>query len=215
MWRPGWIGSGALWMDSMSKSAFSLLLWPSNCVCPCFWLLKDTVPDVSRNALKQCVSGDLGIWGQEERSGWECGCEGEERKSPGQNPQVTVKSSKETADHSWDEIATQISYHSQNITMHLYLNTYPLIEWASLVSQKVKNPPAEWETWVHSLGWEDPLEEVMATHSRGARKTGKPCGLQSMRSQRVGHGWVTKHSTVPIECAVDDGARSGLLHKLG
>ena len=60
--------------------------------------------------------------------------------------------------------------------------------------QKVKNPPAEWETWVRSLGWEDPLEEVMATHSRGARKTGKPCGLQSVRSQRVGHGWVTKHS---------------------
>ena len=29
----------------------------------------------------------------------------------------------------------------------------------------VKNPPAMWETWVQSLGWEDPLEEDMATHS--------------------------------------------------
>jgi len=29
----------------------------------------------------------------------------------------------------------------------------------------VKNPPAMWETWVQSLGWEDPLEECMATHS--------------------------------------------------
>ena len=29
----------------------------------------------------------------------------------------------------------------------------------------VKNPPAVWETWVQSLGWEDPLEEDMATHS--------------------------------------------------
>ena len=29
----------------------------------------------------------------------------------------------------------------------------------------VKNPPAIWETWVLSLGWEDPLEESMATHS--------------------------------------------------
>ena len=29
----------------------------------------------------------------------------------------------------------------------------------------VKNPPAMWETWVQSLGWEDPLEEGMATHS--------------------------------------------------
>ena len=36
---------------------------------------------------------------------------------------------------------------------------------ASLVAQMVKNPPAMWETWVQSLGWEDPLEEGMATHS--------------------------------------------------
>ena len=31
--------------------------------------------------------------------------------------------------------------------------------------QTVKNPPPVWETWVQSLGWEDPLEEGMATHS--------------------------------------------------
>ena len=37
--------------------------------------------------------------------------------------------------------------------------------WASLVTQLVKNPPAMWETWVRSLGWEDPLEERKATHS--------------------------------------------------
>ena len=36
---------------------------------------------------------------------------------------------------------------------------------ASLVAQAVKNPPAMWETWVRSLGWEDPLEEGLATHS--------------------------------------------------
>ena len=36
---------------------------------------------------------------------------------------------------------------------------------ASLVSQTGKNPPAMRETWVQPLGWEDPLEEVMATHS--------------------------------------------------
>ena len=36
---------------------------------------------------------------------------------------------------------------------------------ASLVAQMVKNPPAMWEAWVQSLGWEDPLEESMATHS--------------------------------------------------
>ena len=36
---------------------------------------------------------------------------------------------------------------------------------ASLVAQMVKNPLAMQETWVQSLGWEDPLEECMATHS--------------------------------------------------
>ena len=37
--------------------------------------------------------------------------------------------------------------------------------WASLVAQLVKNPPAVRETWVPSLGQEDPLEKEMATHS--------------------------------------------------
>ena len=35
---------------------------------------------------------------------------------------------------------------------------------ASLVAQLVKNPPTMQETWVRSLGWEDPLEKEMATH---------------------------------------------------
>ena len=43
---------------------------------------------------------------------------------------------------------------------------YPLqYSWASLVDQLVKNLPAMWETWVPSLGWEDPLEKGKATHS--------------------------------------------------
>ena len=43
---------------------------------------------------------------------------------------------------------------------------YPLeYSWASLVAQTVKNLPAMWETWIRSLGWEDLLEEGMATHS--------------------------------------------------
>ena len=33
------------------------------------------------------------------------------------------------------------------------------------MAQKVKSPPAMWETWVKSLGWEDPLEEGTATHA--------------------------------------------------
>ena len=37
---------------------------------------------------------------------------------------------------------------------------------SSLVAQLVKNPPTMWETWLQSLGWEDPLEKGTATHSR-------------------------------------------------
>ena len=55
----------------------------------------------------------------------------------------------------------------------------------------VKGLPAMWETWVRSLGREDPLEKEMATYSRiHAWKipwTEEPGGLQSMGSQRVGH----------------------------
>ena len=42
---------------------------------------------------------------------------------------------------------------------------YPLqCSWVSQVAQMVKNLPAMQETWVRSLGWEDPLEKGMATH---------------------------------------------------
>ena len=41
----------------------------------------------------------------------------------------------------------------------------PQYSWASLVHQMVKNLPAMREVWIQSLGWEDPLEEGMATHS--------------------------------------------------
>ena len=68
---------------------------------------------------------------------------------------------------------------------------YPLqYSWASLVAQLLKNLPAMWETQVQALDWEDPLEEVMTTHSsilawripvdRGAWR------LQS-KGPRVGH----------------------------
>ena len=66
-----------------------------------------------------------------------------------------------------------------------------MIIWASLVAQMVKNLPAMWETWVQSLGQEDPLEEGMATNSRvlawRIRWTEEPGGLQSMGLQRVRH----------------------------
>ena len=57
---------------------------------------------------------------------------------------------------------------------------YPLQYcWASLVAQTVKNPPAMWETWVPSLGWEDPLEEGMATH----------CSILAWRSHMDRGAW--------------------------
>ena len=69
--------------------------------------------------------------------------------------------------------------------------------WASLVAQRVKNPPEIHETWVRSLGQEDPLEEGMATHSSTLAWrtpwTEEPSRLQSVGSQRVGQNWVTKH----------------------
>ena len=62
---------------------------------------------------------------------------------------------------------------------------------ASPVAQMVKNLPAMHETWIRSLGWEDPLEKGMATHSSilawRIPWTEEPGGLQSMGFQRVGH----------------------------
>ena len=70
---------------------------------------------------------------------------------------------------------------------------------ASLVAQRLKNPPAMWETWARPLGWEDPLEKEMATHSSifawRIPWTEEPGRLQSMESQKVGHDWTAKHST--------------------
>ena len=60
-----------------------------------------------------------------------------------------------------------------------------------MVAQMVKHLPAMQETRVQSLGWEDPLEKEMATHSSiltwKIPWTEEPGGLQSMGSQRVRH----------------------------
>ena len=61
----------------------------------------------------------------------------------------------------------------------------------SQLAQMVKNLPAMQETWVQSLGQEDPLEKGMATHPSilawRISWTEEPGSLQSMRSKRVGH----------------------------
>ena len=60
-----------------------------------------------------------------------------------------------------------------------------------MVAQTVKNPPAMWETWIQSLGWKDPLEKGMATHSNilpwRFPWTEEPGRLQSMGSQSQTH----------------------------
>ena len=64
--------------------------------------------------------------------------------------------------------------------------------WASLVAEVVKNPPAKQDTWVRSLGQENPLKKGMATHSSilawRIPWTEEPGEPQFMGSQRVGHG---------------------------
>ena len=64
--------------------------------------------------------------------------------------------------------------------------------WAPLTIQMVKNLPATQETQVRSLDWEDPLEKGMANQSSilawRIPWTEEPGGLQSIESQRVGHG---------------------------
>ena len=63
----------------------------------------------------------------------------------------------------------------------------------------VKNPPAMQETWVQFLGWGDPLEKGMATHSNilawRILWTEEPGGLQSMGSQRVRQDWAADNFT--------------------
>ena len=69
--------------------------------------------------------------------------------------------------------------------------TFNICPLASLVAQIVKDLPVMQETWVQSLGWEDSLENGMATHSSilawGSPWTEESGRLQSVGSQRVGH----------------------------
>ena len=80
-----------------------------------------------------------------------------------------------------------ILWHCLSLTFSLYR--------ALLVAHTVKNLLTIQETWVWSLGWKDPLEKEMATHSSPLAWripwTEEPGGLQSTGSQRVGHDWVT------------------------
>ena len=73
--------------------------------------------------------------------------------------------------------------------------------YVSLVAQMVKNLPAMQETWVWSLGWQDPLEEGMSTHSSILASRipmdREPAGY-SPWDGRVGHYWAPKHRIAHI-----------------
>ena len=77
----------------------------------------------------------------------------------------------------------------------LIILTYLTTVQVSLVAQRLKRLPAMQETWVWSLGQEDPLEKEMATYSSilawRIPWTEEPGGLQSTGLQRVGHDWAT------------------------
>ena len=71
------------------------------------------------------------------------------------------------------------------------IQSYLKITKTSLLAQMIRSLPAMQETWVRSLGWEDPLEKEIATHSSilawKIPWTEEPGRLQSMGLQRVGH----------------------------
>ena len=83
-------------------------------------------------------------------------------------------------------------FSSATVQKHQFFSAQPSL-WTSLVAQMVKNLPAMQETWVWSLGGDDPLEKGMATRSciLAWRNpwTEEPGGLQSVGLQRVRHDW--------------------------
>ena len=89
---------------------------------------------------------------------------------------------------------------SNHVIYELKIWKSTAMEWVFLVAQTVKNLPAMQETWVRSLGQEDPLEKGMATHSsHSCLENSMDKGAWQARTvglQRVGHNWVTNTCTL-------------------
>ena len=96
------------------------------------------------------------------------------------------------------DLATEQQKQQLSTHVHLTIDVYEYlivvvvaihITWASLVAQMVRNLTAMQETWVRSLGWEDPLGKGLAINSSVLAQrtswTERPGGLQSMGSQRI------------------------------
>ena len=97
------------------------------------------------------------------------------------------------SDNIWTWILYFLGYFFFPISSHSFLLYFTQ---TSLEAQTVKHLPIMRETRVQPLGWKDPLEKEMATHSSIlAWKIPwmvEPGRLQSMGSQRVGHNWATE-----------------------
>ena len=93
----------------------------------------------------------------------------------------------------WVIIQQNIQFHAQ-IVPHLAIDCF-------LGGSGSKDSPAMQETWVWSLGWEDPLEKEMSTHS-SVLAWRIPWTEEPGESQKVGHDWVTMltHMTYPLHC---------------
>ena len=95
--------------------------------------------------------------------------------------------------HHWNIQRRITNDHHVYIISEYYSSILPCK--ASLIAQLVKNLPAVQETQVWSLGWEDPLEKEMVTHSSilawKISWTEEPGGLQFMGLQRIRHNWET------------------------
>ena len=106
-------------------------------------------------------------------------------------------------------VALLPSFCNSNLEAQNLFGRFLPSDWASLVAQMIKNPPAMEEMWVWSLGMEGPLEKEMATRCSSLAwriltlfpvnpripLTEEPCELQSMGLQRVWQGWVTNTLT--------------------
>ena len=95
------------------------------------------------------------------------------------------------------EICICLAWKNTPRSMVIYYG--PVVYGASLVAQRIKRLPPMWDTRVWSLGWEDPLEKEMVTHSSilawRIPWAEEPGSLQSTGSQGVGHNQVTSLSS--------------------
>ena len=89
----------------------------------------------------------------------------------------------------FQEVETTCNSQEKTLTPVLSLNESAFLPRSLPGGSAVENLPARQETWVHPLGWEDPLEEGMATHSSilawRTPWTEEPSGLQSTGLQKV------------------------------